>query len=82
MITLEKNKTEVTNISSHGIWLMHQGKEYFLAYKNFPWFKDAKLKEVLNLEVPANDHFFWPDLDVDLNLESIKNPNNYPLVAK
>ncbi|MEQ9091232.1 MAG: DUF2442 domain-containing protein [Balneola sp.] len=81
MITLEKNSAEVTNISSHGIWLFHNKKEYFLSYKEFPWFKSATIEEVLNVETPSKTHFYWPDLDVDLSLDSIENPDKYPLIS-
>lgn len=76
------NKTEVTNISSHGIWLFHDGEEHFMSYESFPWFKKASIEEVLNVEVLTPDHFYWPDIDVDLHLDSIKHPKKYPLVSK
>lgn len=82
MITLEKNKAEVTNISSHGIWLFHDKKEYFLSYNDFPWFKSATIEEILNVETTSKTYFYWPDLDVDLSLDSIKSPEDYPLISK
>lgn len=81
-ITTSDNKTEITNISSHGIWLFHNGEEYFMSYESFPWFKKASIEEVLNVEALTPNHFYWPDLDVDLHLESIKHPEKYPLVSK
>jgi hypothetical protein len=80
--TTSNNKTEITNISAHGIWLYHEKKEYFMPYESFPWFKKASIEEVLNVEVPSPNHFYWPDLDVDLHLDSIKHPEKYPLVSK
>jgi len=50
MITSTKHKTEVTNISSHGIWLFYEKKEYFLPFSEFPWLKDAKVQHILNVE--------------------------------
>jgi len=79
--TISDNKTEVTNISSHGIWLFHNSSEYFLPYDQFPWFKKANISEVLNVKTPSKNHFFWPDLDIDLHLDSIKNPDKYPLIS-
>jgi len=79
---ISDSKTEITNISSHGIWLFHEGKEFFLDYERFPWFKEAKVNEVINVQNPTKQHFYWPDLDVDLHLDSINNPENYPLVSK
>lgn len=57
---------EVQNISIHGIWLYVNGKEYFLPYKEYPWFKDAKVSAICNLELLHSSHLYWPDLDVDL----------------
>jgi hypothetical protein len=82
MFFRSNNKTEVTIISAHGIWLYHEKNEYFMPYESFPWFKKASIEEVLNVEVPSSDHFYWPDLDVDLHLDSIKHPEKYPLVSK
>ncbi len=76
------NKPEITNISSHGLWLFHNGHEYFMPYQLFPWFKKASIEEVLNVKTISPDHFYWPDLDVDLHLDSIKHPEKYPLVSK
>ncbi len=74
--------TEVTNISNHGFWLINEETEYFLAYTDFPWFKDAPVSRIFNVEEPTEHHFYWPDLDVDLSLEIIKYPGNFPLQSK
>ena len=42
----------------HGIWILIGDRELFLSYENFPWFKDAPIKEVLNVEEPAPGHFY------------------------
>jgi len=44
------SQVEVTNISMHGVWLFSHGKEMFLPYTEFPWFKDQTIKVVLNVE--------------------------------
>jgi hypothetical protein len=73
---------EVTNVSPHGIWLLSREKELFIPYKEFPWFKDAPISKILNVEEPTPGHFYWPDLDVDLGIESIEHPERFPLKAK
>ena len=73
--------TEVTNISSHGIWLFSKGKEFFMPYDEFPWFKDAPLGKALNVKEITPNHFYWPDLDIDLSLEAIEHPERFPLKA-
>lgn len=71
---------EVTNISGHGIWLMTRaGREHFLAYEDFPWFKNQTVSVIVNVEESAPGHFHWPDLDVDLSEAIIENPSAYPL---
>ncbi|NOY16784.1 MAG: DUF2442 domain-containing protein [Gammaproteobacteria bacterium] len=73
---------EVTNISSHGVWLLVQDKELFMAYDDFPWFKDQPIKNIINVEVQGTNHFYWPDIDVDLTVESIEHPERFPLKAR
>ena len=73
------SKVEVSNISSHGIWLYVKGKEYFLSYRDFPWFKDARLSEIQNIRLIHGHNLRWEDLDVDLALESLDHPDRYPL---
>ena len=70
---------EVTHVSSHGICLLSGGNEHFLSYEDFPWFKEAPIGKVLNIEEVSPGHFHWPDLDIDLGLDTIKHPEKYPL---
>ena len=73
---------EVTNISAHGVWILVRDKELFMSYEDFPWFKDQTVKTITNVEEQSRDHFYWPDLDIDLTMEIIKNPSHFPLKAK
>ncbi|HEX9663955.1 MAG TPA: DUF2442 domain-containing protein [Candidatus Binatia bacterium] len=73
---------EVTHVSCHGVWLLANDRELFMSYDQFPWFKDATLRKILNVEEPAPGHFYWPDLDVDLSEEIIAHPERFPLKAK
>ena len=73
---------EVTNISAHGIWLLVGERELFLSYEDFPWFKEVTIGNILHVEQPMPGHFYWPDLDVDLGIESIEHPERFPLKAK
>jgi hypothetical protein len=73
---------EVLSISSNGLWLLVGDKEYFLAFTVFPWFKRAPVSQVLNVERPTAGHLYWPELDVDIAVESIEHPERFPLVSK
>lgn len=73
---------EVTNVSGHGLWILVSGEELFLPFDKFPWFRDAPIGKVTNVERPQPHHLYWPDLDVDLHLDSIRNPEKFPLLSK
>ncbi len=73
---------EITNISSHGVWVLAGDKEFFMSYEDFPWFKDAPIGKVLNVEEPTPGHFYWPELDVDVGIDTIEHPGRFPLKAK
>ena len=77
----ETSAVEVTNISSHGIWLLAHGKELFLPYEDFPWFKEQPVKAILEVEEVSPGHFYWETLDVDLTEEIIEHPERFPLKA-
>ena len=76
------SKVEVTNVSKHGFWLLLEDREVFLPFAQFPWFRDAPIRKVLNVELPQPHHLYWPDLDIDLAVESIDHPERFPLVSK
>ena len=71
----------VTEISQVGIWLTLKEKELFLSFDNFPWFKDARVSAIHNVKRLNQHHLYWPDLDVDLAVESIEHPERFPLTA-
>ncbi|CAN2042621.1 Integron cassette protein [Candidatus Magnetomoraceae bacterium gMMP-15] len=75
------SEVEVTNISSHGIWLFSRNQEMFLSYHDFPWFKDVSVGSIINIQEPVPNHFYWPDLDIDLSKEIIKHPERFPMKA-
>ena len=73
---------EVSHISAHGIWLLTENQELFMPYEEFPWFQEARVKDILAVEQPRQGHFYWRNLDVDLTVEMIRNPNRFPLKSR
>ena len=73
---------EVTNVSTHGFWLFVGEREHFVAFAEFPWFRDAAIGAITNVQLPSPRHLYWPDLDIDLAVESLEHPEKYPLVSK
>lgn len=75
-------RVEVTNVSKHGFWLLIGAQERFVPFEQFPWFREAPIGHLLNVELPSAHHLYWPDLDVDIAVESIDHPERFPLVSK
>jgi hypothetical protein len=70
------------NITQHGIWLYVNDHEYFLSYDDYPFFKDAKIKDIYQIELIHNTHLYWPILDIDLDIDVLENPERFPLISK
>ncbi|MFM8454607.1 MAG: DUF2442 domain-containing protein [Gammaproteobacteria bacterium] len=79
---LGKNTSKIEiNLNKNGIWLLVNEEEFFLPYPEYPWFLNATLEKIYNVELQSPRHLFWPDLDIDLSIDSLKNPDNYPLIS-
>lgn len=76
------SNVEVANVDAHGIWLYVKGAEHFLPHDDFPWFKDARLRDILDVRLLHGTHLHWPALDVDLCLDSLADPAAFPLVYR
>ena len=74
------SRVEVTNISSQGVWIDVDAREYFMSYEDFPWFKDATVKDILDVQLLHDHHLRWESLDIDLDVASLDNPQTYPLI--
>jgi hypothetical protein len=72
----------VENITPFGIWLYLNKKEYFLSYKDYPFFKEQTIGSILNVRLLHGFHLYWPELDVDLEIDNLENPVKYPLKDK
>lgn len=72
---------EVANVSPTGFWLLVDGRERFVPFKDFPWFRDATIAELTLVLCPSPHHLYWPALDIDLAVESLDHPERYPLVS-
>ena len=72
----------VENITPIGIWLYVKGKEYFLNYETYPYFKNQTVRAIQNVKLLHGFHIFWPSLDVDLEIDNLENPEKYPLKSR
>lgn len=72
---------EVTHISKHGFWILFFDEELFLPFEKFPWFRQATIEQISEVEAPSKNHLYWPALDIDLSVESIMHPEKFPLIS-
>ena len=76
------SEVEVTNISKHCFWLLLGNEELAVPFSDFPWFRNATIEQISEVQWPSLDHLYWPMLDVDLSVQSIRDPAGFPLVSK
>ena len=74
------SRVEVQGLSRHGLWLLVSDTEYYLPFEQFPWFAEARVRDAYEVELLHETHLHWPKLDVDLDLDSLSRPDDYPLV--
>ena len=73
---------EVTNVYTHCFWLLLGEEELAVPFSEFPWFKKATIEQLSEVERSTEDHLYWPQLDIDLSVESIRKPESFPLVSR
>ncbi|HMN76325.1 MAG TPA: DUF2442 domain-containing protein [Burkholderiaceae bacterium] len=75
------SEVEVSHVSVHGFWLLLGTEELAVPFAAFPWFKKATIEQLSDVQRPTENHLYWPQLDVDLCVDSIRNPAAFPLVS-
>lgn len=72
---------EVTHISKHGFLLLLVDEELLVPFDQFPWFRKSTTEKISDVQWPTSDHLYWPALDIDLSVQSIRSPAAFPLVS-
>ena len=73
---------EVTHVFKHGFWVLLDTEELLVPFEQFPWFKKASIEQLSDVQWPTPNHLYWPQLDADLSVESIRDPAAFPLMSK
>ncbi len=74
---------EVSGICKHGFWLLLDEEEgLFVPFSEFPWFRTASVEQIFHVERPQPHHLYWPELDIDLHVDSIRHPERFPWVSR
>ena len=79
---LQHTSVAVLMINAQGMLISVQGNDYFLSYNRVPWLRDARISSVLNVRRSGPRAIEWPELDVDLEVDSLRHPERYPLIMK
>ena len=79
---ISSTSVDVLMINDKGVMLSVQGQDYFLSYNRVPWMRDATINEVLDVQMSGKNAIEWPKLEVDLEVESLKHPERYPLLIR
>ncbi len=69
---------EVTSLSPHGFWLQCGEEELYMPFVEFPLFEHATIAQICRVEFVSRNRLYWPDLDLDLTLDAIRNPMAFP----
>ena len=72
--------SEVTNIIHLGFWLLVDDQEYFVPFADYPAFRQATVSQIYAVQRLSPTQFYWPELDIDLELEALEHPERFPLV--
>ncbi len=70
----------VLMIDAQGMMLSVLGQDSVMSYNRVPRLRDARVSSALNVRMAGPNAIEWPELDVDLEIESLKHPERYPLV--
>lgn len=81
MLGISTSEVEVSVASKTGFWLLLSDEELFLPFCDFPWFKNATMEQLTEIEQLSQNHLYWPLLDIDLSIDSIRHPEQFPLIA-
>jgi len=79
---ISNTSVSVLMINGQGIMISVGGQDYFLSYNRVPWMREASINDVLNVQMCGAEAVEWPALDVDLELDSLRYPERYPLLIK
>ena len=84
--TLKSNTSstsaDVLMINDKGVMISVMGQDYFLSYNRVPWMRDATINEVLDVRMIGQNAIEWPKLEIDLEVDSLRHPERYPLLIK
>lgn len=78
----DTRSARVTAITETGFTVAVEGRELFVSFDHFPWFRHARVSDLLQVELAGPDHLRWPTIDADVHVRSIEHPEEFPLASR
>jgi hypothetical protein len=72
------SSAEVTTINRHGFWIQCGEEELYVPFVEFPCFEHATVPQICQVRHVSFTRLYWPELDLDFTLESLRNPLAFP----
>jgi hypothetical protein len=73
---------KVVSITPTNLVLLFYDEELLIPFTRVPWFLNAKIEDIFDVKMNGIDEIRWDKLDIDLDVDSIKHPERYPLIMK
>lgn len=80
-VPISSAEVRILDASARGFWVDLGNEKLYAAYVDFPWFAGATLAQIEDVQRPSSDHLYWPALDIDLSVASLRDPAAFPLIA-
>jgi hypothetical protein len=77
--SISQQNSQITSIESDGFWLLTSDGEFFVPFERYPAFAEATISQIFTFRESYGD-FHWDELDIDIELDALKHPDQYPLV--
>ena len=74
--------SEVSSVGALGFWLLVDNREYFVPFADYPAFKKATIAQIFNVKRIGPRHLHWPALDIDIELDALEHPEQFPLTYR
>jgi hypothetical protein len=71
----------IVELTPKGFWIELGSERLYVSFADFPWFAGATAAQVGAVQRPSAEHLYWPALDVDLAVASLRDPAAFPLIA-
>jgi hypothetical protein len=72
----------ISGIHDLGFWILVNEMEYFIPFSEYPLFRNASVSDIFAVRYMPPSQLHWENLDIDIELEALKNPEAFPLVYR